>query len=112
MGRIITLMNGEIKPVIDFSDVAEIIRNELGDEVADCVDSEIDEWCSELNYYRDEYEDADKACQMYCTAILKAQCEIGDVISMLKKLDTVEVMKDLDECINRLTLVKEDLEET
>ena len=112
MGRMVTLKNGETKPIIDFDDVVEIVRNNLGDDVADAINTEIDEWSYDVSSYSDMYDDVSGQCQNYCDTIFRTQIEIGNIIEMLKRPDTVDVMKNIPECIAKLTEIKELLEET
>lgn len=119
MGRIITLKNGEQKSILSIDDVIEIVRDNLGNELTDLIVDELDDLAEEVAYNEDEIKIYEKDCQKYCDVIFSAQIEIGNII---KKLDyeSVSCINDtiklnnnvFNDCIDRLTKVKEKFEET
>lgn len=112
MGKIIILKDGSSKPIINFNDVIDIIRDNLGDDIVECINEEIEDYSDDLDSYHDMYDEASEACQNYVDAIFKAQIEIGNIINILNGSDVVEVMKKVPHCVNKLTEIKELFEET
>jgi hypothetical protein len=108
MGKIIILKDGTSKPIIEFNDVTDIIRDNLGDDIVECINEEIDDWSYDLESYHDMYDEASKSCQNYVDAIFKAQIEIEKVINLIK--DNPD--KNSECAVKSLTELKEMLEET
>lgn len=111
MGRMVTLKNGETKPIIDFDDIVVIVRDTLGDEVAECINTEINEWCDELNYVRDELEYSDKERQRYCDAIFNAQVKLDALLKIIN-VEKYDSEKTLEKCAKDIAEIVETFEET
>ena len=109
MGRMITLKNGSSVPVIDFNDIIELVRDALGDEVCECIKTEINEWEDEVDYFKSELDYSNNKNGEYVGAIFHAQNEIESVIKELKEKDE---NKKLAHCIDKIEQVLILLEDT
>ena len=108
MGKIIILKDGTSKPIIEFNDVTDIIRDNLGDDIVECINEEIEDYSDDLDSYHDMYNEASEACQNYFDAIFKTQIELEKIINLIK--DNPD--KNSECAIKSLTELKEMLEET
>ena len=109
MGQMITLKNGSSVPIMDFNDVIDLVRNELGNEISECIKTEIDEWEDEVDYFKSELDYSNNKNGEYVGAIFHAQNEIESVIKELKEKDE---NKELAHCIDKIEQVLILLEDT
>ena len=109
MGRMITLKNGSSVPVIDFNDIIELVRDALGDEVSECIETEINEWEDEVDYFQSELDYSNNKNGEYVGVIFHAQNEIESIIKELKEKDE---NKELVHCTDKIEQVLILLEDT
>ena len=109
MGRMITLKNGGSVPIIDFNDVIELVKDTLGDDLSECIATEIEEWEDEVDYYRSELDYSNNKRTEYVNAMFHAQNDIESIIKELKEKDE---NKELSHCIDKIEQVLILLEDT
>ena len=108
--KLVTLKNGEIRPVMSIDDIFDIVREFIGDDVADSLKEEYCAEIKELEESADEYrldaEFFDSRNEAYAGLIYNIQDEIDKTLTSL--LNTRVELEKADKALSSIKRMCED----